>query len=199
MKPIKKPSKNMQKNGRVMRRREKTLRAQPIQTLDDGNLFMINNQGVRFTISPDQFSGKTTGGGSPLVYRSSSPEIVARQNSDRQISKMLNYVRRMEEYDKGGREGERPFRFEYMMRPRRPETPELDKTLRPMTAVKEKEGRKPELIMRANDKMKSGQEPNYYKFWDEKRKQWSTRPVEPEELDRYRQDNRVFRTPSIRF
>lgn len=93
----------------------------------------------------------------------------------------------------------RPFRLEYMIRPRMPETPELDKTLRPMMAVKRKEGRKPELIMRPNDQMQTGQEPNYYKVWDEGRKQWSTRPVEPEELDRYRRENRIFVTPRVSF
>lgn len=199
MRPKKRDLNNMQKNGRVMKKIERRMRFQPIQTLDDGNLLVVNDQGVRFTVSPDQFSGKTTGGGSPLVYRSDNPQIIARQNSDREMNKMLDYVRRMEEYDEGGRQGDRPFRFEYMMRPKSMGSPELDKSLRPMTAVKRKEGRKPELVMRSNDKMKTGQEPNYYKVWDEGRKQWTTRPVEPEELDRYRRENSVFRTPRISF
>lgn len=67
----------------------------------------------------------------------------------------------------------------------------IDHRLRPMTPIKTQTGRQPELIMRANPRMKTGEEPNYYKVWDDKRKQWTTRPVEPEELDRYRRQNRI--------
>jgi len=195
--PKKRDLNNMQKGKRKIK---KTLSPPPYRTMDDGSLLFTNEQGVDFTgVLSGSWSGKTTSGGSPLVYRSQDPEIMARQNSYRSMARLLDYVKRMEEWDKAGRQGERPFRFEYMMRPRRPETPELDKTLRPMTAVKRKEGRKPELIMRSNDQMQTGQEPNYYKVWDEGRKQWSTRPVEPEELDRYRRENRIYVTPSISF
>lgn len=63
-------------------------------------------------------------------------------------------------------------------------------------------GRKPELMMRSNPRMRTGQEPNYYKVWDNKRKQWTTRPVEPEELERYRKENKIIEpivTPPISF
>lgn len=65
-----------------------------------------------------------------------------------------------------------------------------------------KPGKQPELIMRTNQGMRTGQEPNYYKVWDDKGKQWSTRPVEPEELDRYRKENKRVEpivTPPISF
>jgi len=65
-----------------------------------------------------------------------------------------------------------------------------------------KPGKQPELIMRTNQGMRTGQEPNYYKVWDDKGKQWSTRPVEPEELDRYRRKNKRVEpivTPPISF
>lgn len=75
--------------------------------------------------------------------------------------------------------------------PSRMPSSEVDKRLRPMTVLKEEKGREPELIMRANPRMRTGEEPNYYKVWDDKRKQWTTRPVEPEELERYRRQNRI--------
>lgn len=70
-------------------------------------------------------------------------------------------------------------------------TEERDMSLRPMMVRKQQKGRQPELIMRSNPRMRTGQEPNYYKVWDDKRKQWTTRPVEPEELQYYRKRNRI--------
>jgi hypothetical protein len=65
---------------------------------------------------------------------------------------------------------------------------ELDMNLRPMRVIRST-GRKPQRMMRSNPNMRTGQEPNYDVIWDEKRKQWTTRPIEPEELDYYRREN----------
>jgi hypothetical protein len=59
-------------------------------------------------------------------------------------------------------------------------------------------GRKTELIMKSNPNMRTGQEPNYYKVWNEKSKSWKRRDVEPEELDYYRKENRI-RKPNQKF
>lgn len=184
------------KNGRVMKKIERRTRFQPTQTMGDGNLLFTDNRGVRYEVPPDQFAGKVYNDGRPAVYY---PENLSSEQEERNYQSLVRHMSAMKEWEESGRQGDRPFRFDYMMRPRKIESPELDKSLRPMTAVKRKEGRKPELVMRSNDKMKTGQEPNYYKVWDEGRKQWTTRPVEPEELDRYRRENSVFRTPRISF
>jgi hypothetical protein len=67
---------------------------------------------------------------------------------------------------------------------------ELDMNLRPMRVIRST-GRMPRRVMRSNPNMRTGQEPNYDVIWDEKRKQWTTRPIEPEELDYYRRKNKV--------
>jgi hypothetical protein len=178
---------NMQKNGRVMKKIEKTLSTKPYKTMENGMLLFTDNSGIQYSVSPDQWSGKVYESGRPAVYL---PENISEGQRDRNFQHLVRYLGEMEDWEKSGRQGERPFRFEYMMRSRTPETPELDRNLKPMSVVKEKKGRGPQLIMRSNPNMKTGQEPNYYKVWDEKRKQWSTRPVEPEELEYYRNKNR---------
>lgn len=51
--------------------------------------------------------------------------------------------------------------------------------------------RKAELIYKPSRKTRTGQEPNYYKYWDSDKKKWKRRPVEPEEYDRYMRENRI--------
>jgi len=63
-------------------------------------------------------------------------------------------------------------------------------------------GRQPELIMKSSNRTRTGQEPNYYRVWDDKDKQWKMRPVEPEELDFYLRENKIVEpivTPPISF
>lgn len=189
MRASKKPSKNMQKGARKMRRTERILRAGPPAN-------EITSEGdIKFSVGSD-FIGKMSDRGVPITPRLEDPKI-----DEKGFQHLLRYLASMEKWNEGGHQGRKPFRYEYSMRPKGigSNPTDRDMQLAPMSAIRSPEGRKPDLIMRANDKMKSGQEPNYYKVWDEKRKQWSTRPVEPEELDRYREENRVFRTPSIRF
>jgi hypothetical protein len=65
-----------------------------------------------------------------------------------------------------------------------------------------KPGRQPELIMKSSNRTSTGQEPNYYRVWDGKDKQWKMRPVEPEELDFYLRENKIVEpivTPPISF
>ena len=190
MRASKKPSKNMQKGARKMRRRERTLRAAPPANE------ITSEGGTSFSVGPN-FEGEVSERGVPTTYRLDSPEI-----DEKGFQHLLRYLPAMKEWnEKGGQQWGRPFRYEYSMRPKGIGSNPTDRNMQlaPMSAIRRLEGRKPEIIMRANDRMKSGQEPDYYKVWDEKRNQWSTRPVETEELDRYRQENRVFKTPSIRF
>jgi len=196
MRPKKRDLHNMQKNGRVMRKIERRMRQQPYQTMNDGTLLFTDREGIQYSVPADQWAGRVYDNGRPAVYR---PENLSAEQEERNYQNLIRYTEERKQWEEGGRQGKPPFRFEYTMRPRRPESPEIDKSLRTMSAVKRKEGRKPELIMRSNSQMQTGQEPNYYKVWDEDRKQWSTRPVEPEELDRYRRENKVFRTPRVSF
>lgn len=83
----------------------------------------------------------------------------------------------------------RPVRHMYPIEKKGLPEYEPDMELKPLFQIK-KQGREPELIMKPNPQMRTGQEPNYYRVWDDNRRQWSTRPVEPEELDYYRQQNR---------
>jgi hypothetical protein len=58
-----------------------------------------------------------------------------------------------------------------------------------------KTGRDADLIMRTSNKTRTGQEPNYYRYFDNKGNP-KTRPVEPEEYDRYMRENRIH-TPQV--
>ena len=69
-------------------------------------------------------------------------------------------------------------------------TEELDMNLRPMQPIKST-GRQPRRVMRPNPRMRTGQEPSYDVIWDDRRKQYVTRPIEPEELEYYRRQNRI--------
>lgn len=69
-------------------------------------------------------------------------------------------------------------------------TEERDMSLRPMQPIKST-GRQPRRVMRPNPRMRTGQEPNYDVIWDDRRKQYVTRPIEPEELEYYRRQNRI--------
>ena len=51
--------------------------------------------------------------------------------------------------------------------------------------------RNTELMYKLNANMRTGQEPYKYKVWDEKGKKWSMRDVEPEELEYYRNKNKI--------
>jgi hypothetical protein len=62
-----------------------------------------------------------------------------------------------------------------------------------------KKGRDAVRVMKADQQMKTGASPDYDVMWDEKRKQWKTRPIPQEEVDRYRKENRIFVTPKISF
>ena len=53
--------------------------------------------------------------------------------------------------------------------------------------------------MKADQSMSTGASPDYDVYWDEKRKQWKTRPIDQEEVDRYKKENRIFVTPRISF
>ena len=54
-----------------------------------------------------------------------------------------------------------------------------------------KTGREAELIYKRSNKTRTGQAPNYYKYWDSDKKKWKRRPVEKEEYDRYMKENRI--------
>jgi len=69
-------------------------------------------------------------------------------------------------------------------------TEDRDMNLRPMQPIKFT-GRQPRRVMRPNPRMRTGQEPNYDVIWDDRRKQYVTRPIEPEELEYYRKQNRI--------
>lgn len=69
-------------------------------------------------------------------------------------------------------------------------TEERDMNLRPMQPIKST-GMQPRRVMRPNPRMRTGQEPNYDVIWDDRRKQYVTRPIEPEELEYYRRQNRI--------
>lgn len=155
--------------------------------IKNGYLQFTDNEGIRYEVPPNQFAGEVYDNGRPAVYY---PENLSSEQDEKNHQSHLRYIEEVKKWEEGGRKGKKPFRFEYMLRPRVPQTPELDMSLKPMSDVKPKQGRQPELIMRSNPQMQTGQEPNYYKVWDDKRKQWSTRPVEPEELDRYQRENR---------
>lgn len=53
-----------------------------------------------------------------------------------------------------------------------------------------KPGRKPVLIYKRNHKMRTGQEPDHYVYYDSKGNP-KVRPVEPEELEYYKKENRI--------
>ena len=156
--------------------------------MEDGNLLFTDNKGIEYVVSPDQWAGRVYDNGRPAVYY---PEDISAEQDERNFQSLIRNTEKRKEWEEGGRQGKPPFRFDYSLRPRRPESSELDKSLKPTMSVVSKQGRKPELIMKSNPQMKTGQEPDYYKVWDNKRKQWSTRPVEPEELDRYRNKNEI--------
>ena len=162
----------------------------------NGGKTITSKGGTEFSLG-DSWDGKVSDRGVPVVYGDKH----SRKSSEKGFQHLVRYIEALKNWDKGGRQVNRPYRYEYSMRPKGIGSNSIDRDMKlvPMSEVRAPEGRKPELIMRASDKMKTGQEPDYYKVWDEKRNQWSTRPVETEELDRYRQENRVFRTPSIRF
>jgi hypothetical protein len=80
------------------------------------------------------------------------------------------------------------------------ETPERD-IIRDVLKPSEY-GREPQLIYKSSNRTRTGQEPNYYRVWDDKEKQWKMRPVEPEELDFYLRENKRVEprvTPPISF
>jgi hypothetical protein len=56
--------------------------------------------------------------------------------------------------------------------------------------------KKPRLIMKKSRKTRTGEEPNYYVYWDKDKKKWKRRRVEKEEYDRYMRENRI-RKPQI--
>lgn len=62
-----------------------------------------------------------------------------------------------------------------------------------------RKGREAVRVMKANPQMRTGASPDYDVYWDEKRKQWKTRPIDQEEVDRYKKENRIFVTPRISF
>ena len=66
----------------------------------------------------------------------------------------------------------------------------IDKKLQTSTSIPTS-GRAPELVYKVNGRMRTGQEPNYYKVWDKKSKSWKVRPVESEELEYYRGKNKI--------
>jgi len=66
----------------------------------------------------------------------------------------------------------------------------IDKELQTSTSIPTS-GRAPELVYKVNGRMRTGQEPNYYKVWDKKSKSWKVRPVESEELEYYRGKNKI--------
>ena len=121
MRPKKRDLNNMQKNGRVMKKIERRMRFQPRQTMDNGNLLFTDNRGVRYEVPPDQFAGRVYDNGRPAVYY---PENLSSEQEERNYQSLVRHMAAMEEWEKGGRQGERPFRFEYMMRPRRQESPQ---------------------------------------------------------------------------
>ena len=58
--------------------------------------------------------------------------------------------------------------------------------------------RNTELMYKLNANMRTGQEPDKYKVWDEKGKKWSMRDVEPEELEYYRNKNKIQERQNIK-
>ena len=62
-----------------------------------------------------------------------------------------------------------------------------------------RKGREAVRVMKADQSMSTGASPDYDVYWDEKRKQWKTRPIDQEEVDRYKKENRIFVTPRISF
>ena len=159
----------------------------PYKTLPNGNLLFVDNQGVNYVVPPEQYTGRMAGA-RPSVYL---PEGMSTEQRGRNFEHLMNHLQAMKEWDDGGRQTPQPYRFEYSMRPRSQKAPELDMSLRSTLSAEDMGPKmKPQLIMKANPQMRTGQEPSYYKVWDDNRKQWTTRPVEPEELNYYRQKNR---------
>jgi len=66
----------------------------------------------------------------------------------------------------------------------------IDKELQASTSIPTSR-RNTELMYKLNANMRTGQEPDKYKVWDEKGKKWSMRDVEPEELEYYRNKNKI--------
>ena len=71
--------------------------------------------------------------------------------------------------------------------------------LQEMLFDERKKGREAVRIMKADMDMRTGASPDYDVYWDEKKKQWKTRPIPQEEVDIYRKENRIFVTPRISF
>ncbi len=67
----------------------------------------------------------------------------------------------------------------------------IDKDLKDSTISIPTSRRNTELMYKLNANMRTGQEPYKYKVWDEKGKKWSMRDVEPEELEYYRNKNKI--------
>ena len=67
----------------------------------------------------------------------------------------------------------------------------VDKELQDSTSSIPTSRRNTELMYKLNANMRTGQEPDKYKVWDEKGKKWSMRDVEPEELEYYRNKNKI--------
>lgn len=59
-------------------------------------------------------------------------------------------------------------------------------------------GKESQLVYKASNKTRTGQEPAYYTYWDKDKKQWKRRPVEKEEYDRYMRDNRIQKRQIIK-
>jgi hypothetical protein len=74
-----------------------------------------------------------------------------------------------------------------------------DRQLQEMLFDERKKGREAVRIMKADKDMRTGASPDYDVYWDEKKKQWKTRPIPQEEVNMYRKENRIFVTPRISF
>jgi len=67
----------------------------------------------------------------------------------------------------------------------------VNKELQTSTSSIPTSRRNTELMYKLNANMRTGQEPDKYKVWDEKSKSWKMRDVEPEELERYKKENQI--------
>lgn len=74
-----------------------------------------------------------------------------------------------------------------------------ERQLQEMLFDERKKGRGAVRVMKADQQMRTGASPDYDVYWDENRKQWKVRPIQQEEVDRYRKENRIFVTPRISF
>ena len=74
----------------------------------------------------------------------------------------------------------------------------VDKELQASTTSIPTSKRNTELMYKLNANMRTGQEPDKYKVWDEKGKKWRMRDVEPEELEYYRNKNKIQERQNIK-